>query len=118
MKRIIIAGGRTFNNPDLAEVELLKLTNGLGPEEVMIISGGAKGADTIGEYIARTYGTNLAIYPAQWNRHGKSVGYKRNTLMAENTDALLAFWDGKSKGTKHMIDIATNKALSITIIKY
>lgn len=56
--------------------------------------------------------------PADWDKHGKSAGYKRNEEMARNADALIAFWDGKSKGTKHMIDIARECNLPARIVKY
>ena len=57
-------------------------------------------------------------FPADWDKHGKSAGYKRNLEMAENADALIAFWDGESRGTKHMIDIAKEKNLLTRIIRY
>lgn len=50
--------------------------------------------------------------------YGKSAGYKRNSEMAEIADALIAFWDCSSKGTKDMIDIAKNKNLLVRVIKY
>ena len=118
MKRIIIAGGRDFNNADMVEACLHMHTKGLQPGDVQIVSGAARGADSIGMEIAKKYETNLAIFPAQWNTHGKSAGYKRNVLMAENADMLLAFWDGNSRGTKHMIDIAKQKGLVVEVFNY
>jgi hypothetical protein len=116
--RIIIAGGRDFSNSKLIEDTLQKVTTGMRAGEVQIISGMARGADQLGYDIARLYGANIAQFPAQWDTYGKSAGYKRNTLMADNADMLLAFWDGSSKGTKHMIDIAKSKDLVVHIIKY
>ncbi len=118
MKRIIIAGGRDFHNYSLADNALAEITKGIHPGDVQLISGGAKGADTIGEALAQQYKTNTAIFPAQWDKHGKSAGYIRNSLMADNADILLAFWDGKSKGTGHMIDLAKLKGLEVHIINY
>jgi len=63
-------------------------------------------------------GYPVAKFPADWNKFKKSAGYKRNVEMAENADALIAFYDGKSKGTGHMIDIAKEKNLLIRIILY
>ncbi len=54
-------------------------------------------------------------FPANWTAYGMSAGYKRNQQMAENADALIALWDGESKGTKHMIDIATQKGLWVHV---
>ena len=61
---------------------------------------------------------DLRIFIPQWDKYGKKAGYLRNVEMAENANALIAFWDGKSKGTKHMIDIATERNLPIRVIRY
>ena len=58
------------------------------------------------------------IYPAQWDKYGKRAGYRRNEQMAEVADGLIAFWDGQSKGTKHMIDIMTEKNLPTKVVRY
>lgn len=116
--RIIIAGGRDFNDRALVEKCLIEACQDLDPEEVTVISGGAKGADAIGESLAREFTTNLCIYPANWDRYGKSAGHRRNALMAKNADQLIAFWDGKSRGTAGMIEIATKIGIQVTIINY
>jgi hypothetical protein len=64
---------------------------------------------------------SLPVYPehpANWQRDGKSAGFKRNVLMADNADALVAFWNGKSHGTQHMIDTALDRGLATRIIRY
>jgi len=111
MKRIIIAGSRNFHDKALVLQALTEVTQGLNPSQIQIVSGGARGADALGEEIAKQFNTNLAIFPAQWNIHGKSAGYLRNELMAENADVLLAFWKDKSKGTNHMINLAVDYGL-------
>lgn len=117
--RIIIAGGREFNNYELAVNSLYNITKHIfHNKDITIISGNARGADYIGEQIAKNHNTNLEEYPAEWDKYGKSAGYKRNKLMASKADTLLAFWDGKSKGTKHMIDIAYHHGLTVHIINY
>lgn len=63
-------------------------------------------------------GWGVQSFPADWQKNGKSAGYKRNEEMAQNSDALIAFWDGESKGTKHMIDTAKRYRLSTRIVKY
>ena len=60
----------------------------------------------------------VVYFPADWDLEGKSAGFKRNVKMAEYADALVAFWDGESKGTKHMIEIAKEKGLDIRIKRY
>ena len=83
-----------------------------------IISGGAKGADSLGERFAEQHSLHLTVCKADWNKHGKSAGYIRNSEMADIGDVLLAFWDGKSKGTKHMIDLALKKGLIVEVVYY
>lgn len=91
---------------------------------IRIISGTAKGADKLGEQFARTSGYLLSEFPAQWNEYGKRAGYIRNEKMAEfaiendNIGALIAFWDGTSKGTNYMINIAKKKCLETFIINF
>jgi predicted Rossmann fold nucleotide-binding protein DprA/Smf involved in DNA uptake len=69
-----------------------------------IVSGGAKGVDRVGESIAALGDIDLKIFPADWDLHGKGAGHIRNRQMAEYADALVAVWDGESRGTKNMID--------------
>ena len=72
---------------------------------ITIISGTARGADRLGERYGEENHYQIKRMPADWDKHGKSAGYKRNAEMAEQADALIVFWDGKSRGSKHMIDI-------------
>lgn len=74
-----------------------------------IISGGARGVDAMAEHLAKQKGINLIICPALWDYYGKSAGYKRNQFMGSIANCMLAIWDGKSKGTKHMIDIMNKR---------
>jgi hypothetical protein len=115
--RIIIAGSRDFNDQKTVDEAVDKFINQLPCSKIQIISGGARGADRLGENYARARHYELKIFPARWDRYGKRAGYIRNEEMAENADALIAFWDGKSPGTKHMIDIARDKGLNVTVIQ-
>lgn len=114
--RIIVAGSRDFNDYDLLKNKLDHYLSLL--DNVVIVSGGAKGADNLGEEYAVEKGLKLVMFPADWNAHGKSAGYIRNKQMAEYATHLIAFWDGKSKGTKHMIDLAKEYNLKIKIVNY
>lgn len=118
MFRVIIAGTRTFNNYEKLKLDCNKLLSEkiLNNEEIIIISGCANGADKLGEKYAKENGFKINKYPADWNL-GKQAGYLRNVEMADNADALIAFWDSKSKGTQHMIAIAKNRNLLIRVIK-
>lgn len=118
--KIIVAGGRDFNNYDLLENKLnfyLSNKNNQG-YDITIISGRANGADSLGEKYAINKGYNIEYYPADWDKYGKSAGYKRNVQMANAADACVVFWDGKSKGSEHMINIAKAKNLPLKIVKY
>lgn len=122
--RLIIAGSRTFNNAAILAEEAdtyiyEKVEAGLAfsrPNEITVISGTARGADQLGERWATIRGYDVERYPAQWDVYGKSAGYKRNEYMASIATDLLAFWDGKSRGAKHMIDIAKRAGLAVKII--
>jgi hypothetical protein len=83
-----------------------------------IVSGTARGVDQLGEYAANILGIPIVQYPADWDYYGKSAEYTRNSLMANNADALIAIWDGVSKGTQHMITIARLKGLQTFIYRY
>lgn len=87
-------------------------------KDVVIISGYASGADALGERYAQERGSLLETFPADWKVHGKAAGPIRNTKMAEVADALIAFWDGKSRGTKNMIDTATKRGLKVAVVRY
>lgn len=120
MFRVIIAGSRNFNNYELLKDKCLKiLSNKMVTDNVAIVSGEARGADMLGERFAKELGLQLLLFPAEWDKYGKSAGYKRNLTMSENADALISFWDGESRGTRHMIDIMikANKPYRIIQIK-
>jgi hypothetical protein len=118
--RLIIAGGRDFNDYDfLADETSRFIIENVGrQEEVIIISGLAKGADTLGCQLAQECGYPLEGFAAEWGRYGRSAGIKRNKLMAKSGTHLLAFWDGKSRGTMHMIDFAYEQGLVVKVIEY
>ena len=114
--KVIIAGGRTFKDYDLlcrkADVFLSRQS------EIEIVSGAAKGADKLGEKYAEERDFSIKRFPADWGTFGNAAGYRRNVEMAVYGDALIAFWDGSSKGTEHMINIAREQDLKIRIVTY
>ena len=117
--RVIIAGGRQFNDYGLLSAKCDGiLSQKRVTHKIVIISGTAKGADTLGERYARERGFTLRQFPADWDQFGKSAGYLRNCQMADNADALIAFWDGESPGTRHMVDIARERNLAVRVINY
>lgn len=115
--RIIIAGSRTITDYKKFKYHCLKALEKYKDYDITIVSGGAKGVDKLGERLAKEEGYRLSVYPANWEKYGKKAGYIRNIEMAKNADALIAVWDGKSKGTAHMIDIAKQYGLLTYIIR-
>ena len=112
--RTIIAGGRECTDMAVLSAAL----NKCGWIPTVILSGGARGADRLGERFAYGTATPLEIYTAQWETHGRGAGYRRNELMASKAEALIALWDGMSRGTKHMITIAKAAGLRVHIEGY
>lgn len=114
--KVIIAGSRDFNDYE----RLYQFCDRILSKQstVQVVSGTARGADRLGEQYAEEKGYEIKYFPANWDKYGKSAGYKRNEEMAKYADALIAFWDDKSKGTKHMINLARNHNLKIAICHY
>jgi len=109
--KVIIAGSRTCNDYNILE-EAIKNS---GFTINTVISGCARGADKLGERWAKNNGIVIMKYPANWNKNGKKAGYLRNIEMAKVSNALIILWDGKSPGSKHMIEIAKKYKLHIYI---
>lgn len=117
--RVVLAGGRDFTDYDLLRTSCLSfLGNKLTSHQVIVVSGHAPGADSLGERFAQEHGLQIELHPADWAKHGRAAGPIRNKEMAECADALIAFWDGKSKGTKNMIDLALRYGLDVSIVSY
>lgn len=113
--KTIIAGSRIATMQNVLDA----LTNcHFSCDMTEIVSGGATGADSHGESIANTMAIPVKRFPAQWSKHGKSAGIIRNVEMANYADALIAVWDGSSKGTKHMIDAATKRDLRVYVHRF
>lgn len=127
--RVIIAGSRDFDDfPKLMDSctdILFKITEKRNDlYKIRIVSGTARGADRLGEQYAKVAKYEVSRFPADWDGLGKRAGYVRNAEMAKyavtdgNYGVLIAFWDGKSKGTKHMIDLAEKNGLEVHIVRF
>jgi len=115
--KVIIAGSRTFTDyKKLCEI----CDPFLKDQTIIEIISGAyyKGADLLGVKYAAERGFRLTKFPADWKRLGRAAGPKRNQQMANYADALIAFWDGNSKGTKHMLQLAKSNHLKVNIYYY
>ena len=100
----LVVGSRTFNNYDLLQAKLDFLLQNKVKGGITIVSGGARGADTLAELYAKKHNYHLKVFPADWNTFGKRAGYIRNKQMHEyisqfSERGVVAFWDYKSKGT-------------------
>jgi hypothetical protein len=107
----IIAGSRDITN----YITVLEAINHSGFEIDTVVSGGARGVDDLGVRWAEENNKNYIVFPAKWGKHGKGAGHVRNREMAEYADALIAVWDGKSRGTANMIKEAEKRNLEIYI---
>lgn len=118
--KLIIAGTREFKDFKLLQREVLRFLEESGHDiyDVTIISGGARGADRLGELFADFFSIPCIIMEADWEANGRSAGFIRNKEMAKIADACICFWDGHSRGTKHMIDIAREFKLNTRVINY
>lgn len=115
MLKVVIAGGREFNDYEY----LVNCCEQVIPDNVSIevVSGAAPGADTLGEEWAESQQHPVKLFPYE-SQHGKAGGPIRNAKMADYGHVLIAFWDGKSKGTKNMIDNALKKGLEVHVFPY
>ena len=115
--KVIVAGTRTFNYPELLDKVLTqyRLFHFNFSE---LIHGGARGADTLAMLWAEKNEIPVKCFPADWDKYGKQAGFIRNQQMAEYADVLIAFWDGKSRGTKMMIELAEKAKLTSIVITY
>ena len=124
--RVIIAGSRDFSDYELLKKSTIEIITKktMLPDLTRIISGGARGADTLGERFANEMGLEISRFIPDWDGLGKRAGYVRNAEMAkfavedDNYGMLIAFWDGQSRGTKHMIDLAKRYGLEVHVVSF
>lgn len=115
--KLLVCGSRGFDDYNEFSNKLDEYLSATDLSKVEIVSGGARGADTFAEQYAHERGIQFTKFPANWDKHGRSAGYIRNAEMAKYcsgaTNTTIAFWDGKSLGTKHMIKTALNEGMSV-----
>ena len=116
--RVIVCGCRDFDNKAFCFSQLDEILSGYTDPE--IVSGHADGADHFGEEYAKAHGLKLSIFPAEWSRYGRAAGPIRNRKMleyaSEETPLIIAFWNGKSRGTKNMIMQANKAGAEVHIV--
>lgn len=114
--KIAVVGGRDFTDYDLVKSSILDNYNLDDLSEV--VSGGAKGADSLGAKFAKEYNLKLTEFKPDWKKYGRGAGFVRNKLIIEHADVVFAFWDGKSKGTANSINIAKRSNKTLRVISY
>jgi len=110
--KTIIAGTRTITNYNLVE----KAVEDSGFAVTEVVSGCARGVDTLGEEFAKKWRIPVKKFPADWSKHGKAAGYLRNKEMGDYAEALIAITTG-SPGTRNMIEYATKKGLKVFVVR-
>lgn len=111
--RTIIAGSR-----GIVDMSVLRhCIDHLRHPITVVISGAAIGVDSLAIDYAKEHELPLEMYPAEWKRFGNRAGFIRNELMASKAEALVAIWDGKSRGTRHMITVAKMLGLTVTVYR-
>jgi hypothetical protein len=113
MVKLAIIGSRTFNNYKLLEQELEQYKDKVS----LVISGGAKGADSLGEFWAKENNIKTLIFLPDWDKYGKRAGFIRNEDIIKNCDCVIAFWDGVSSGTKHSLSLCEKYSKPYKIVK-
>jgi hypothetical protein len=108
--KVAIIGSRGFTDYELVKKTLQPL--GI----TLIISGGAAGADTLGEDYAKENGIETLIFKPDWKAYGKIAGFLRNTQIVEASELVVAFWDMESKGTKDSINKANKLGKKVLIV--
>ena len=107
IKRIVVAGCRNYENYDEAKAYIEMCIREIRKEYTLVfLSGGCRGADSLGERFALENGFHAEHYYANWKQYGKSAGPRRNLLMASTCDFVICFWDGQSHGTASLISCA------------
>lgn len=108
---VAVIGSRNFQDFSLLEATLSSL-----PEITQIVSGGAKGADSLAEIFANQRHISVVVIKPDWKQYGKGAGIVRYRKIIEVADMVVAFWDGKSKGTSSSLSMAKAKGIPIITV--
>ncbi len=119
--KVLVIGSRGFDDYELLKETLDDLLS--NASDIEIVSGGAKGADSLAERYAKEKGCSCRVFPAEWSKYGKSAGYLRNAEMHRYISKYkericIAFWDGISKGTQHSFSLAEKYQNPLKVIRF
>lgn len=109
--KVAVVGSRNFTDYNLVKETLDEIK-----DISLIVSGGARGADSLGERYAAEKGIPIKIFLPAWDVYGRSAGYRRNVQIVEAADIVIAFWDGLSRGTRHSINLAREKGKELLVV--
>ena len=112
--KIAIVGGRDFNDYELLSEHMTPFHTKCDT----VMCGEAKGADTLGKQWAEENYIDVKSFPADWDKYGKAAGPIRNREMVQESDFIVAFWDGKSRGTKNTIDNCLELKKNVMVVFY
>lgn len=113
LHRVAVVGSRNFSNYTILKRYLLDYFY-----PFFLISGGAKGADSLAQRFAENKHLDMKIFHPNWDKYGKRAGFLRNKKIVKNCDVVVAFWDGESKGTKNTIDLAKEAGKKVYIVMF
>ena len=118
---LVIAGSRSFIDLPLCTEATNQFLNMIARmvagQEVVIVSGTAKGGDLTGEHYATLTRRRVIRMPADWDKEGRAAGFSRNERMAQIANACIVFWENKSKGSAHMIDLAKQRGIPTAVVE-
>jgi hypothetical protein len=112
---IAVIGSRDFDNYEYVKYRLGQLQHKFPNQTFKVVSGAARGADSLGEKWANENGLKTQIFPADWDKYGKRAGYIRNEDIIKNADIVVSFWDGQSKGTQHSMELALKQKKELLV---
>lgn len=112
--KVLICGSRRINDPALVAKAVAE--SGMSPTH--IVSGGARGIDTLARLYAHSNDIEFSEYLADWKGQGRRAGFLRNITMVDTVEAVIAVWDGESRGTKHSIDYATSQGKPVFVLRH
>jgi hypothetical protein len=116
MTKVMVAGSRGFTDYQLLTATLDRLLT--GRNEVVVLSGGARGADRLGERYAAARGLGVERFLPNWGHHGRAAGVVRNAEMVMIADVAVFFWDGSSPGTADGIRKARARGIPVEVVTY
>ena len=113
---VVVGGCRTFNDYDILSKHLDSILQPYGHNGIIILSGHCSGVDALTERYASEHKLTIEIHPAQWTRYGRAAGPIRNEQMVTQADCVIAFWDGKSRGTRSLISYAKKHGKKLYVV--